>query len=131
MADPNLLTPAFTSKELSCPCCGRCEMDQAFMQKLQKLRDVMDRPLTIDSAFRCATHNRAVGGEPNSEHLHGRAADIKLDPSCTDQDRLKMLTLAMSVGMRGFGVARSYLHVDDRSIPRPATMWIYVNGRAC
>jgi uncharacterized protein YcbK (DUF882 family) len=35
-----------------------------------------DRPVHIVSGTRCKSHNRACGGEPNSQHLKGRAADI-------------------------------------------------------
>jgi len=37
----------------------------------------------ITSAWRSPEHNRAVGGVPNSYHLHGRAIDIARRPGVT------------------------------------------------
>lgn len=34
-------------------------------------------PLEVASGFRGPAHNRAVGGAPNSQHLYGKAADIR------------------------------------------------------
>lgn len=35
-------------------------------------------PLIITSGYRCDALNKAVGGAPNSAHLHGYAADFKV-----------------------------------------------------
>ena len=40
--------------------------------------------MTVNSGFRCAKHNREVGGVPASQHLRGEAADV----CCTDNKRL-------------------------------------------
>lgn len=37
----------------------------------------------ITSTYRSVAHNRAVGGVPNSYHLHGRAIDIARRPGVT------------------------------------------------
>ena len=43
---------------------------------LEPLREKIGKPIIIDSAFRSAAVNRAVGGVSNSQHLLGQAADI-------------------------------------------------------
>lgn len=35
-------------------------------------------PVTINSAYRCAAVNRAVGSSPGSPHLHAEAADLEV-----------------------------------------------------
>ena len=35
-----------------------------------------NRPITVGSAYRTPSHNRAVGGGRDSQHLHGRAMDL-------------------------------------------------------
>ena len=45
---------------------------------LQPLRDAMGKAITINSGFRCAELNRKVGGQKNSQHLKGEAADIAI-----------------------------------------------------
>lgn len=43
---------------------------------LQPLRDIVRRPLRINSGYRCPEFNKAVGGVPTSQHVKGEAADI-------------------------------------------------------
>lgn len=44
------------------------------------VRSIGSRWGTVTSMFRSAEHNRAVGGQPNSYHLRGRAIDIARRP---------------------------------------------------
>ena len=43
---------------------------------LQPLRDAWDKPLAINSGYRCPEVNKAVGGVPTSQHTKGEAADV-------------------------------------------------------
>lgn len=43
---------------------------------LQPLRDAWDKPLAINSGYRCQEVNKAVGGVPTSQHTKGEAADV-------------------------------------------------------
>ena len=43
---------------------------------LQRLRNVLKAPITINSGYRSPRHNKAVGGATKSQHLTGKAADI-------------------------------------------------------
>jgi zinc D-Ala-D-Ala carboxypeptidase len=45
-------------------------------ETLEQVRSVLGKPITINSGFRSAAVNQAVGGVPTSEHCDGRAADI-------------------------------------------------------
>ena len=47
-------------------------------QVLEPARQKFGHPLTITSGFRCLKLNRLVGGQPNSYHLKGMAADIRI-----------------------------------------------------
>src|SRR5690606_25195101 len=41
------------------------------------IRAIGNRPIIINSGYRCPTHNRNVGGAKNSQHMYGKAADIR------------------------------------------------------
>ncbi len=46
------------------------------VEVLQPLRDIWGKPLAINSGYRCAELNKAVGGVPTSQHVKGEAADV-------------------------------------------------------
>ena len=48
------------------------------LEKLEKLRKIIEKPIHITSGYRCFAYNRKVGGVANSYHLIGLAADIKV-----------------------------------------------------
>ena len=43
---------------------------------LDPARERYGRPIAVNSGYRCAIHNSAVGGVRNSQHMKGEAADI-------------------------------------------------------
>lgn len=43
---------------------------------LEPARTMLQRPIYINSGYRCHSLNQAVGGVANSYHLQGRAADL-------------------------------------------------------
>jgi hypothetical protein len=45
---------------------------------LEKVRALLNRPIHINSAYRSLNVNKLVGGQPNSQHCLGCAADIKV-----------------------------------------------------
>lgn len=53
------------------------ERMQALMDEcLDKVREMWGKPIGVNSGYRSAELNKAVGGEKNSQHLRGEAADI-------------------------------------------------------
>ena len=80
------------------------------MDKLQALRDRLDKPLIVRSAYRSPEHNRAVGGAKRSKHLIGAAFDIAME----NHDPVVFETAAREVGFLGFGFypRSGFMHVD-------------------
>jgi uncharacterized protein YcbK (DUF882 family) len=56
--------------------CSFDTVDAELLDILEDIRYTFAAPVKINSACRCAAHNRAIGGSPNSQHLLGKAADI-------------------------------------------------------
>jgi uncharacterized protein YcbK (DUF882 family) len=48
-------------------------------QVLDSAREGYGKPVCVNSGYRCARHNAAVGGVANSQHTRGEAADIRCD----------------------------------------------------
>ena len=66
----------FTPEEFLCPCCGEGRASRLLVLWLDLLRRGWGGPLRVNSGYRCAAHNREVGGVPRSRHLVGCAADV-------------------------------------------------------
>ena len=45
---------------------------------LEQIRALVGKPVSISSGYRSPALNRAVGGAPDSAHMHGLAADISM-----------------------------------------------------
>lgn len=101
----------FRKTEFACPCCGRNEMDPAFLEKLDRARDWAGVPFRITSAFRCPAHNAKVGGRPDSNHMDGQAVDI----AWTDPGMLGRIIASLHrVGIISMAVDddRHFIHCD-------------------
>ena len=115
--DKTALTKNFTKSEFACPCgCGQQSVDTELAEKLQLIRDKVDRPLKITSGYRCITHNAAVGGSQNSKHRYGMAADWRTENRSINPVALGIL--AQAVGFGGIGIywhsRGAFVHADTR-----------------
>jgi hypothetical protein len=51
----------FNIEEFACHCCGKIAMDEAFLARLEKAREIAGVPFKITSGYRCPKHNAVVG----------------------------------------------------------------------
>ena len=115
------LSEHFDSGEFICPCCRRlpsCGMNPILITKLEALRHALgDTPIIVNSGFRCISHNMAVGGLPDSQHLLGNAADISVQSLFDDFSLDDVVSKALSIGFDGIGryVSSGFVHLDVRS----------------
>ncbi len=114
----------FNHKEFDCPGKpGTGElMDNDFLQKLDKAREIYGKSMRVNSGYRTKEHNAKIGGVKNSSHLKGLAADI----SCKSSgDRFAMLNAFMRAGFKRIGVASSFIHVDTDEDKSQNIIWTY------
>jgi uncharacterized protein YcbK (DUF882 family) len=115
------LSKNFDSAEFACHCgCGLTITDPnaRIILALQRLRNVLGKPITVISGARCSAHNRAVGGAKYSQHKLLNAADI-LAPGLPQN---VLLTFILSLPeFKGIGIEwrgserQRYIHVDCRN----------------
>lgn len=83
-------------------------MDSSLLLKLERLRwYVGNRPVIINSGYRTKAYNKKVGGIEKSNHLTGKAADIRV----IGVDADKVHSLALDI-FEGVGKYRNFTHVD-------------------
>ncbi|WP_432406758.1 YcbK family protein [Wukongibacter sp. M2B1] len=80
------------------------------VEKLQALRDKLNKPITIVSAYRSPSYNKKINGSPKSQHIYGRAADIKVSGIRTEE----VANIAIKLGFKGVGIYDTFTHVDIR-----------------
>jgi len=88
----------FTREEFRCQCGGRyCngfpeEPEEELVRTCDEIRRRLGVPVSIvdsgGSGVRCPQHNANVGGEANSNHLYGKAADLHSSKSPQEMARV-------------------------------------------
>jgi uncharacterized protein YcbK (DUF882 family) len=83
---------------------------------LQTIRDAINKPIHITNAYRCESHNNAVGGVKSSQHLLGKAADIQVKGMKPKQvyDLIENLIENGEVLQGGLGLYKTFIHLDIR-----------------
>jgi len=87
-------------------------------QNLQVLRNIVKKPINITSGYRSPKHNANVGGESDSQHLLGKAADIQIEGMSPKQIYTiieKLITEGkISQGGLGLYTSKGFVHYDIR-----------------
>ena len=86
---------------------------------LQPLRDYAKKAIQLNSGYRCAALNKAVGGVSNSQHMLGEAADINIGGDLTQ-------------GKKWFEWIKTHCEYDQLIWEHNAAgeYWIHVSFRA-
>ena len=113
------LSTNFDSTEFDCHgsgCCSSTLVDDKLVTYLQQIREHFGKPVNISSGYRCATHNKNVGGATGSYHAKGQAADIYI----TGVAPAEIAKYAESIGILGIGLYETnsdghFVHVDTRT----------------
>lgn len=103
----------FNRREFACRCgCGFDTVDAELLDVLCEAREYFRAPVIIHSGCRCEAHNKAVNGAPRSQHLIGRAADIRI-PLVWPAELYDYLA-NRHPGRLGLILYPEFVHVDSR-----------------
>jgi len=109
------LSPNFKLSELLCKDGSKQLIYyQEDIDKLQRMRDFFNKPITIASAYRTKTYNKDIGGSIRSFHMVGKAYDIKIK----NVSPAFVAYIAWKFGFKGAGIYRkgtyNFTHCDSR-----------------
>ena len=116
--------PYFKEVEFKCKC-GKCELpsnvpSDELIDILCEIRNHFDKPLIINSAYRCSEHNAKVGGAKHSQHTVGSAVDFTIKGIPTEEVYKYVIQV---YGERPLGIAvkrnkedvfKGFVHLDTR-----------------
>ena len=115
------LAPSFNTREFRCrDGIDTVMVDETLTVVLQCIREHFGKPVTITSGYRTAAHNAAVGGAKSSQHLLGRAADIRVQGVSVEDVAAYAESLMPDWGGIGrypvkAGRTTGWVHVDTRA----------------
>ena len=114
------LSKDFQRAEFGCGCgCGYDDINLKLVDKLQSLRDLVEKPIVVTSGCRCELYNSHIGGVISSPHLDGLAADIQVD----GMTPVTLAILANRIQYMRIGIYPKHLHIDIKPA-NPSKYWI-------
>jgi len=86
-------------------------------KNLQVLRDAIGKPITINSGYRSPKYNVKIGGVKNSQHVKGKASDLRVSGMTPKELALIIEGLIEQGKMKqgGIGVYPNFVHYDIRN----------------
>ena len=97
-------------------------IDNDILPILERFREYVEAPVTINSAYRTSSWNKKQGGASNSYHLYGRAFDIPLKSSYKNLTSVDMMCKFFnSLGLKGIIKYGTFVHIDTRTSKYHAT----------
>lgn len=113
------LSTHFQSKEFNCPCskCDKLVINTDLIDLLEKIRDIVQNPIKINSGYRCANYQQELrdrGYETSlgtSSHEMGNAADLAI----IGYNGIQLEGIARNAGFKAVGVGKDFIHVDLRA----------------
>ena len=111
--------------KLVCTCshpdCNKQSVTQDTLERVQVLRDIIDRPLTITSGGRCGFHPDELKRSKKADHQKGIAVDIGVYGGA---ERAEVVKLALELGFNAIGVGGGFVHIGFRK-GETLVMWSY------
>lgn len=104
------------------PGCSLQDMQQSFIDKLDKLRTACGFPLYINSAYRSKAWEKMRGRTGTGSHTLGVAVDIKC---MSERDRFTIVKNAIALGFTRVGIAKTYIHLDSSTNHTQGVIWLY------
>jgi uncharacterized protein YcbK (DUF882 family) len=83
---------------------------------LETIREKLNSPMLITSAYRSVKYNKSIGGVKSSQHLLGTASDFQTKGYETEMvyDVIESLISEGLISEGGLGLYKTFIHYDIR-----------------
>jgi len=113
---------SFHDKEFVCRDGSYIPMKDRAIEMIQAVRDELDKPIIINSAYRSPAYNKKIGGAPASKHMLAEAIDFSV-PGMRPVDVYAVVLYVVQTKFKnlgGIGLYDTFVHVDCRN---SSTRW--------
>lgn len=122
-------SPHLTWAELACrdadktpyPMEWRANRAVELAKAFERVRELCGFPVSVNSGYRTAVYNDKIGGARQSQHVEGRALDLKPPKELGRRGMMKLRAAADKAAREGLvggiGHYNGFVHIDTR--PRP------------
>lgn len=104
------------------PSCSLQDMQQEFMNMLDKTRELAGIPFIVNSAYRTVEHEKKMGRNGKSAHTERCAADIT---ALDGRSKFIITNAAIKAGFNRVGVAATFIHLDNSKTLDKNVLWLY------
>lgn len=109
-------------QKFRCGCCNENMIDPRVEAMHARIEADVGEKVIVTSGYRCAKHNKEVGGSETSSHLKGLAWDVAVKDS---RIRYRILNAAIRMGIHRIGIGKTFLHLDIDRSKDPRVIWMY------
>ena len=89
-------------------------VDEKLVELLENIRKFTGKPVIINSGYRSAAYNATIkGAVSNSQHVQGKAADIRI--TGVTPARIAQIAECFLGSSGGIGIYSTFTHVDVRT----------------
>ena len=125
------LSKNFSRYEIQCSCgCDAKWISPELIEKLQHVRDIIGKPMTITSGVRCEAFNASINGSLVSSHIPDEdGMGLAVDIACINSiDRYELVEVAQKFFKR-IGIAGehsgNFIHLDVGPYKTQDVIWTY------
>ena len=130
------VAPYITASEYRCSHCGTMPVEYdsgahtTLFSAFKDIREAWGKAITINSGYRCLTHNIAIMGAPLSAHLWGLALDLRAKDAGETDDLFALIDEIH--GELRIGTSKKpgayFLHIDNAYDIRPRPLAVFVES---
>lgn len=114
-----------TDTKLLCTCghanCNKQSVNQESLDKLQMVRDWLNRPMYVTSGGRCPNHPNELHRSKPADHQKGIGVDIAYN---TEKEKNLLMLYGAKAGFTAIAAGKDFVHLGNRPQSH-LTTWSY------